>query len=93
MTLAQWGAGMAPDVATFDRLSTATAILGIEFGIGSGWNGSFAGAVDNVRVGFAGADATTFNFELARNEVPEPASLALLALGAFGIAAARRRKQ
>ena len=93
MTLAQWTAGMAPGVATFDRLSGATAILGIEFGIGSGWGGTFDGFVDNVRVGFAGADATTFNFELERNDVPEPASLALLALGAFGIAAARRRKQ
>ncbi|MCC2974831.1 PEP-CTERM sorting domain-containing protein [Massilia sp. IC2-476] len=95
MTLGDWASGVTPNVpngAPFDRLSASTAILGIEFGIGSGWAGTFRGFVDNVRIGFAGEEATTFNFETAGAQVPEPASLALLGLGALGFAA-RRRKQ
>ena len=91
-TLAEWASGEAPTAPSYDLLSASTAILGIEFGIGSGWDGSFEGFVDNVRIGFAGEEATTYNFELARGNVPEPASLALLGLGALGFAA-RRRKQ
>jgi len=93
MTLPDWVAGKAPRVSEFDKLSASTAILGIEFGIGSGWGGSFSGYVDNVRFGFGGEQATTFNFELAQADVPEPASLMLLGLGALGLAAGRRRKQ
>ncbi|MCD2518663.1 PEP-CTERM sorting domain-containing protein [Massilia sp. G4R7] len=93
ITLDGWAAGTVPNGAVYDVLSASTAILGIEFGIGSGWNGSFSGYVDNVRFGFGGAQATTFNFELAQADVPEPASMILLGLGALGLGAARRRKQ
>jgi len=89
LTLADWAAGAQP--ANAFKLSANTAILGIEFGIGSGWSNQFLGYVDNVSVGFNG-DNTTFNFELAPAAVPEPGSLALLGLGALGLAA-RRRKQ
>jgi hypothetical protein len=67
-------------------------ILGLSFGIGSGWNGSFLGYVDNVT--FTADDAvTTWNFEVeTQGEVSEPATLALLLAGIGGFAALRRRK-
>ena len=92
ITLAEWMGGAHP-TAVADILSTRTAILGIEFGIGSGWNGSFTGFVDNVSYGF-GNDVTTFNFETAAaNDVPEPGSFALMGLGVFAALGARKRKQ
>jgi len=92
-SLAEWIAGPRPG-APADALGANSAILGLEFGIGSGWNGSFSGYVDNVRFGFGGAPATTFNFETAAaSQVPEPGSLALLGLGLAGAFFAGRRKR
>lgn len=92
VSLATWMTGARPGTPA-DELGAGTAILGIEFGIGSGWGGSFAGFVDNVRFGFKGEGVTTYNFETAASEVPVPGSLALLGLGCVAVAAARRRKR
>ena len=91
VTMADWMSGNNQP-ANADRLNGNTAILGIEFGIGSGWNGTFNGFVDNVSFGF-NQNVTTFNFETAdAAAIPEPGSIALLGLGLIGFAAARRRK-
>ncbi len=79
VTLSGWQAGAG-------TISGSSAIIGISLGIGSGWGGSFAGAVDNVSFGFTGGAAYTFNFEV----VPTPGAMALLGLG--GLVAARRRR-
>ena len=90
-TLAEWMSTDRPG-SPADELNANTAILGIEFGIGSGWGGSFTGFVDNVRFGF-GADTQTFNFETESTDVPEPGSFALLGLGMIAALAARKRKR
>jgi hypothetical protein len=75
-TLAQWQAYFPNAV-----------ILGFSSGVGSGWNGVFEGAVDNIgwRIG---NQSFNFNFEVA---VPEPATWAVVGVGLAGLALRRRR--
>ena len=64
-------------------------IIGLSTGIGSGFSGTYKGAVDNISM-TAGGITTTTNFEVVG--VPEPASWAMMIGGfAFIGAAARRR--
>jgi hypothetical protein len=69
-------------------------VTGLSLGIGSGWDGHFTGAVDNVSYAFAGSNHNSFNFEVGAAGVPEPAAWGML-IGGFGLAggALRRRKR
>ncbi len=80
-TLAQW--------QDLSQLSNAV-ILGFGLSMGSGWGGAYKGAVDNISWTIDGVTTTT-NFEVAPSDVPEPATLALVALALVGIRAATGR--
>lgn len=68
-------------------------VYGMNVGIGSGWNGNFEGAVDNVSYKLVGQGGESFNFEVARQPVPEPSVIALIAGGLLGMGAAARRRR
>ncbi|MCX8140735.1 MAG: PEP-CTERM sorting domain-containing protein [Gemmataceae bacterium] len=65
-------------------------VIGFFGFFGSGWNGQFSGAVDNITWQFQNQPPVSFNFEV---QVPEPASLASLAVGLVGLGAYLRRRR
>lgn len=71
-TLADWRDGTVTGQAGNPSitLSPDTLITGVNVGVGSGWNDSFIGYVDAVRVAFGAADDTLFNFEACALFVP-----------------------
>ena len=100
-----WSTGTLPDAATVYNRTIADwvallpnlQVLGFSTGIGSGWDGSFDGSVDNITYATAingVSQSTTFNFEVAsaNSPVPEPFSLSLVAIGLAAGAVKRRRR-
>lgn len=85
-TLQDWLTTPNPHPA-YPSLGLDTVIWGLSVGVGSGWAGSFVGAVDNVRLAFGNAYDTTWNFEV----VPEPAT-SWLFLGGLGVMWVFRRR-
>jgi PEP-CTERM putative exosortase interaction domain len=78
-----------PDwVSAANAVGATLFVISVNAGIGSGWNGTFEGAVDNITFGFGG-NYTTYNFEV----VPEPASMVALGSGLIGLLGLRRRKR
>jgi len=75
-------------VSAANAANATLYVISVNAGIGSGWNGTFTGAVDNITFGFGG-NYTTYNFEV----VPEPASMAALGSGLIGLLGLRRRKR
>lgn len=75
-------------VSEWKQLIGDWLVVSVSAGIGSGWVGEFAGAVDNITFGFNNR-FTTYNFEV----VPEPASLLALGSGVVGVLALRRRRR
>lgn len=75
-----------------DNAGSTLYVGGYNIGVGSGWSGTFTGAVDNVIVS-NGAGSNAFNFEvLANGAVPEPSTWALLILGFGAVGAGLRRR-
>jgi len=93
-----WSTGSLPDAfSNYDRtlsdwsaLMPDAEVLALSMGVGSGWNGVFSGAVDNVEFSFVDQSSGSFNFELESVPVPEPFTLAL---GAAGLGAALRKRR
>ena len=82
---------------TFDISTNPLALSSLNTALGSiDWSSAPTVAMEmfTSTLGWPGWSLTTQNasFSVA-SDVPEPATLALLALGLFGISAARRRKQ
>lgn len=78
-----------------DNAGSTLTVRGLSIGAGSGWNGTFAGAIDNVAYSFAGGPTADFNFEVASGAtaaVPEPTSWAMM-IGGFGIVGGTMRRR
>lgn len=84
-TLAQWIA---------DNSGSTLSVYGIQVGFGSGWEGTFSGAADNVNIAF-GQTVYNTNFEVAAatSPVPEPATWSMMIIGFGAVGASMRYRR
>lgn len=96
VSLGDWGDGhtTTANACSYSILDNAK-VLGFSVGVGSGWNGMFDGAVDNVSFRLQDQnEATTYNFEVAgQSIVPEPSSYAMMLAGLAGLGFVARRRR
>lgn len=86
--------GQCATLSEWQASNPNAMIYGFSTGVGSGWSGTFTGGVDNISY-TAGNQTTAFNFEVAQSQpggVPEPATWALMLLGAGAAGAMMRRR-
>lgn len=87
--------GLSTDSLSYDLQSAFGPLTGVGIGVATHPDGSFveysttSGALQLT----SGGDQATFAAAVAATPVPEPGSLSLFVLGAFGAIAARRRIQ
>ena len=79
-TLADYKAGTYTPTAGWSKITGNSVIIGVSMGIGSGWNGTFEGAVDNVNLSRVGAPAFSANLEVNAPAAVVP-SVSVPALG------------
>ncbi|MGI4757954.1 MAG: PEP-CTERM sorting domain-containing protein [Janthinobacterium lividum] len=99
-----WATGSLPGsfsvynrtAADWAALLPSLRVYGLSTGVGSGWDGTFDGAVDNITFGTRTGGTTTYNFETNATPVavtPEPTTLVMVASGiaASGLFSRRRK--
>lgn len=64
-TLADYKAGTYTPTAGWSRITGNSVIIGVSMGIGSGWSGTFVGAVDAPTIVRTGGPVYSANFEIA----------------------------
>ena len=82
--------GQCASLSAWASANPGIQVVGLSTGIGSGWSGKFAGAVDNIRFTVNG-NTTSYDFEVAA--VPEPGAWALMIVGFGGVGAMVRRRR
>ena len=82
--------GCFAKLSDWQAANPGVIVFGLSTGIGSGWSGSFKGAVDNIAYDFGSDGSGSWNFEV--NAVPEPASWAMMIAG-FGLVGLGMRRR
>jgi hypothetical protein len=84
-------AGCYASFGAWKEANAGFTVLGLSTGLGSGWNGTYGGAVDNINFNTTSGNRS-WNFEVAgaAGAVPEPATWAMMLVG-FGMVAGASR--
>ncbi len=69
--------------------SSSATVVAISVGVGSSVGSGYHAYADNIEFGTTAGESTTYNFET--DEIPEPATMALIGTGVAAMAARRKR--